>query len=85
LLTRPSECCIGVKYGKIQSLAKVFTEDELDGAEIIDAEYVLSESRGANIQLIEYRGAYVMPGGVDAHVHLCQDLKTGNSNTLVAI
>ncbi|THW36189.1 D-hydantoinase [Aureobasidium pullulans] len=23
------------------------------------------------------RGAYVMPGGVDAHVHLCQDLKTG--------
>jgi imidazolonepropionase-like amidohydrolase len=20
-----------------------------------------------------------MPGGVDAHVHLCQDLKTGNS------
>lgn len=24
-----------------------------------------------------FRGAYIMPGGIDAHVHLCQDLKTG--------
>ncbi|KAJ5419328.1 uncharacterized protein N7487_002878 [Penicillium crustosum] len=55
-----SKCCIGVKDGKIQSLANSFTDDELAGTEIIDAE-----------------GAYVMPGGVDAHVHLCQDLKTG--------
>jgi dihydroorotase-like cyclic amidohydrolase len=23
------------------------------------------------------RGAYVMPGGIDAHVHLCQDLQAG--------
>jgi dihydropyrimidinase len=23
------------------------------------------------------RGAYIMPGGVDAHVHLCQDLMSG--------
>jgi imidazolonepropionase-like amidohydrolase len=29
---------------------------------------------------VTIRGAYVMPGGVDAHVHLCQDLKTGLYN-----
>ncbi|KAG9605307.1 D-hydantoinase, partial [Aureobasidium melanogenum] len=28
-------------------------------------------------QIIDAEGAFVMPGGVDAHVHLCQDLKTG--------
>jgi len=27
--------------------------------------------------LTDGRGAYVMPGGIDAHVHLSQDLKTG--------
>ncbi|OJJ46432.1 hypothetical protein ASPZODRAFT_96676, partial [Penicilliopsis zonata CBS 506.65] len=28
-------------------------------------------------EVIDAEGAYVMPGGVDGHVHLCQDLKTG--------
>ncbi|KAJ6141521.1 hypothetical protein N7470_009911 [Penicillium chermesinum] len=28
-------------------------------------------------RVIDAQGAYVMPGGIDAHVHLCQDLKTG--------
>lgn len=28
------------------------------------------------------RGAYVMPGGIDAHVHLCQDLETGKCKIL---
>ncbi|KEQ99274.1 hypothetical protein AUEXF2481DRAFT_36590 [Aureobasidium subglaciale EXF-2481] len=53
-------CCIGIKDGKIHTLAPAFTSEEVGDARIIDAE-----------------GAYVMPGGVDAHVHLCQDLKTG--------
>ncbi|ODN92750.1 dihydropyrimidinase [Cryptococcus wingfieldii CBS 7118] len=51
---------IGIKDGKIKSLSETFDEEEMAGAEVIDAE-----------------GAYVMPGGVDCHVHLCQDLKTG--------
>ncbi|PWN21444.1 aminohydrolase [Microstroma glucosiphilum] len=28
-------------------------------------------------EIIDAEGAYVMPGGIDGHVHLCQDLKTG--------
>ncbi|WWD19802.1 hypothetical protein CI109_104266 [Kwoniella shandongensis] len=28
-------------------------------------------------KIIDAEGAYVMPGGIDGHVHLCQDLKTG--------
>ncbi|ODN78870.1 hypothetical protein L202_04408 [Cryptococcus amylolentus CBS 6039] len=55
-----SQYWIGIKDGKIRSLTKTFDEEEMAGAEVIDAE-----------------GAYVMPGGVDCHVHLCQDLKTG--------
>ncbi|CAI7620675.1 unnamed protein product [Penicillium discolor] len=55
-----NDYCIGIKNGKIYTLAESFSEDEIAGAEVIDAE-----------------GAYVMPGGIDAHVHLCQDLKTG--------
>ncbi|OQD74651.1 hypothetical protein PENDEC_c010G03451 [Penicillium decumbens] len=55
-----SNYCIGIKDGKIRTLVDEFTDDELEGAEVIDAQ-----------------GAYVMPGGVDAHVHICQDLKTG--------
>ncbi|KAG9964544.1 D-hydantoinase, partial [Aureobasidium melanogenum] len=54
------QCCIGVKNGKIRTLATSFSHEEIGDAQIIDAE-----------------GAFVMPGGVDAHVHLCQDLKTG--------
>ncbi|QGA18914.1 hypothetical protein EYB26_006599 [Talaromyces marneffei] len=55
-----STYCIGIKDGKIKALSYAFDQDEIEGAEIIDAE-----------------GAYVMPGGIDAHVHLCQNLKTG--------
>ncbi|KAJ5720416.1 uncharacterized protein N7483_008350 [Penicillium malachiteum] len=33
------------------------------------------EMEGARV--IDAQGAYVMPGGIDAHVHLSQDLKTG--------
>ncbi|KAJ5387968.1 hypothetical protein N7509_010509 [Penicillium cosmopolitanum] len=33
------------------------------------------ELKGAEV--IDAQGAYVMPGGIDAHVHLCQDLETG--------
>ncbi|ORY35347.1 putative aminohydrolase [Naematelia encephala] len=55
-----SSNCIGIKDGKITVLAERFSDDDLRGAEVIDAE-----------------GAYVMPGGVDGHVHLCQDLQTG--------
>ncbi|KAH0348249.1 dicarboxylic amino acid permease, partial [Aureobasidium melanogenum] len=54
------QCCIGVKNGKIRTLATSISHEEIGDAQIIDAE-----------------GAFVMPGGVDAHVHLCQDLKTG--------
>ncbi|KAJ6504502.1 putative aminohydrolase [Mycena vulgaris] len=28
-------------------------------------------------QVVDAEGGMVMPGGIDAHVHLCQDLKTG--------
>ncbi|KAI2708462.1 hypothetical protein CBS147332_6523 [Penicillium roqueforti] len=55
-----SICCIGIKNGKIRALVDGFTDEEIEGVKVIDAQ-----------------GAYVMPGGIDAHVHLCQDLKTG--------
>ncbi|KAJ5525380.1 hypothetical protein N7494_012030 [Penicillium frequentans] len=37
--------------------------------------FTTDEVEGARV--IDAEGAYVMPGGIDAHVHLSQDLKTG--------
>ncbi|KAJ7653054.1 putative aminohydrolase [Mycena polygramma] len=50
---------IGIKDGKIHTLAASFTTEEIGDAHVVDAE-----------------GGMVMPGGIDAHVHLCQDKKT---------
>ncbi|KAJ5389411.1 uncharacterized protein N7496_000479, partial [Penicillium cataractarum] len=36
-----------------------------------------AEDELSGVEVIDAEGAYVMPGGIDAHVHLCQDLKTG--------
>lgn len=33
-----SACCIAIKDGKVHSLAASFSEDDLKGAQIIDAE-----------------------------------------------
>ncbi|KAJ7483440.1 putative aminohydrolase [Mycena latifolia] len=51
---------IGIKDGKVHTLAPSFSQEEIGDAQVIDAQ-----------------GGMVMPGGVDAHVHICQDLKTG--------
>ncbi|KAJ6580772.1 putative aminohydrolase [Mycena capillaripes] len=51
---------IGIKDGKIHTLAASFSPEEIGDAQVVDAE-----------------GGMVMPGGIDGHVHLCQDLKTG--------
>ena len=40
-LISSSACCIGVKDGKIRALLDAFTDEELLGAEVIDAEYVV--------------------------------------------
>ncbi|KAJ6465222.1 putative aminohydrolase [Mycena vitilis] len=51
---------IGIKDGKIHTLAASLPTEQIGEAQVIDAE-----------------GGMVMPGGVDAHVHICQNLKTG--------
>ncbi|KAJ6483629.1 putative aminohydrolase [Mycena vitilis] len=54
---------IGVKDGKIHTLAASFTSEEIGDAQVVDAE-----------------GGMVMPGGIDAHVHLSQDKKTSTQS-----
>jgi imidazolonepropionase-like amidohydrolase len=33
--------------------------------------------KGVSDPELTRRGGYVMPGGIDGHVHLCQDLQSG--------
>jgi len=74
-MTTPHPNCVLIKNGTIVTPDEVITGDLLVvGETIADIGRAILPPNGADVQTIDAKGKYVLPGGIDVHTHFNLDI-----------